>query len=184
MAKNLIDEEIELIAEERCKEIMNGDFNRLLRKVNIQMRDEAERLYDKLIEKYYRYKTISYIRHWEGRPGTRQGQNLYGGKKIIMNNNHNPYLIVDPKLFGEEGVAGGYQHDEPYDVVQQVLDGIRGVHRSEPPFFWEQKWNAEYHSMLFEYQRGTMRNAFRKFNYRFDDIAEGLFYKEWDKLYN
>lgn len=184
MAKNVLEEEAEKIAEERTKEIIDGDFNRVLRKVNIKMRDEAERLFDKLIERYYRsYKTVAYIRHGELRPGTRQGTNLFLGKKIIMNNKHNPYLIVDPKLFGEEGMEGGYRYNEPYDVMQQVLDGIRGV----PPF-WTRNWNADYSlgdgSQYFEYRRGTMRGAFNKFNARFDDIAEGLFYAEWDKLYN
>lgn len=186
MAKNktVLDAEIDAIVEEKWKEI-EKTFDSTLRKVNLEMRDEATKLYTKLIDKYYRYKTRYYIRHDEIRPGTKVGHNLYKGLNLIYSNKRKPHIIIDPEIFGDNGeMDGGYRFDEPEDILDQVMNGYISIQGPYPNPLYERNWNAEYESMLFRYQRGTMRGAFRRFNYEFDDIAEKLFYQKWDKLFN
>lgn len=174
MMKNQVD----YIARKYVKSIdyqINKDIDKTIRYVNNEMYNEAIRMYDSFITQFYLYETKSYVRHWEGVPGTRRGQNLYFGKDI-RKFTRKPKLIINVPGEGEYETNGGgqaepmaddYRFDSAIDVLDYVYSGIRF-----PSVFGrnEMKWSGQYSGKLFSY-RGTMRDAFDKFNMEFDKIA-------------
>lgn len=167
MAKSNLDYMIENYVSRKMEQV-EKDLDSAIRSTNNIMYKEASDMYDSFIYQYYLYETTSYIRHWEGIPGTKQGQNLYFGKDIRKNNGHKPTLgIYLPKNAGYVNkMDGGYQYEsDPSNVLQNVLNGFRGV-----PGKWTIPWYGSYEGKYFSF-KGTMEHAFDTFNSHFNDIA-------------
>ena len=97
---------------------------------NNEMFDEFNRMYDTFIKQFYNYKTSAYIRHWEGRPGTKKGSNLYYGNQTTKHITGGlPY--IDFK-FDSSQMADDYQHDSADTVLNQILSGNNIIHGSAP----------------------------------------------------
>ena len=187
MAKNNYNKYIEdkakpLIA--KAMKIAMRDFYKCARKTNNILYKDITEMYDTLITQFYKYHTTSYIRHWEGVPGTEQGQNLYFGKKFAKDNDNriSPRLIVD---FSGEGMDGGYEYDTPDQVLECVMHGIRfpfGV-----PVANGKQYGAlmvdpsemHYKGQAFSFSNGTINDAFDKFDREFPDLSANVFYGMW-----
>ena len=133
--------------------------------------DEAKKMYDSYIDQYYKYKTKSYIRHGESRPGTMRGINLYRGQQIKFS----PGLVptLDIHFSGEDMENYGLKGDSPDEVLSMVMRGIRGV----PSRGWWETWTGSYDGTYFSYS-GNMMSAFNTFNDRFEDMEEYIFFKK------
>lgn len=145
---------------------------------------EAWKMYDSFIDQYYSYKTQSYIRHGETRPGTCRGINLYRGQQFKIKNKvqsksipikidkanftleatlNTPALITN--ISGEE--MDGYRYNTTDEVLDMVIDGIRGV----PQKGWWIPWTGSYNGKYFSVSNATMAKAFEMFDDYFDDMA-------------
>ena len=154
--------------------IIDRDIDKVIRKVNDDMYKEAMNMYDDFITQFYYYETTSYIRHWEGRPGTREGQNLYFGKDIRKYTRKPKLVIYLPKDAGYVSNGGGQAEpmadDYRFNTAQEVLDYVYSGIRFPQKFGPELIWRGEYSGKFFSYV-GTMEDAFNKFNMDFDKIA-------------
>ena len=170
--------QIDVVARRHVKSlsyIIDRDVEKVIRSVNNDMYSEAMNMYDTFIKQFYSYRTTSYVRHWEGVPGTGEGQNLYFGKDI-RKYTRKPKLIINlPGDAGYESNGGGqaepmaddYRFNTAEEVLGYVYEGIRF-----PEKFGRGKmeWSGSYKGHLFSYS-GTMRQAFNNFNMNFDKIA-------------
>jgi len=82
---------------------------------------EASKMYDSFIDQFYSYKTKSYIRHDETRPGTRVGINLYRANDIRFSLNN---FELDLNINSND-MDGLYEHHKPSQVLKYVLSGHR-----------------------------------------------------------
>lgn len=149
------------------------DFYTVSNSVNELYFKQVNKMYDVFIKQYYRYKTRSYIRHWEQRPGTQKGSNLYYGKNFKIHRGKSPYFEL---LLDTSKMADDYQHDSASEVLENVLNGIRGV----PPY-WVQDWSGEYKSRYYEFS-GTPSDAFSDFIDNYEDMMYPVFMRRWKKL--
>lgn len=156
--------------------IINKDVDKTIRYVNNEMYDEAVNMYDEFIRQFYSYETTSYIRHWEGKPGTGEGQNLYFGKDI-RKETRKPKLIIylptDPEYISNGGgqmkepMADDYRFNTAQEVLSYVYSGVRFPDKFNKVVM---EWRGDYKGKYFRY-RGTMEDAFNTFNMKFDKIA-------------
>ena len=72
-------------------------------------------------------------------------------------------------------MADDYQHDSASTVIQNVLNGIRGV----PPY-WVDYWYGSYHSRYFSFQ-GEPAKAFEVFLEYYDDMMTPVFMRRFVK---
>ena len=153
------------------------DWIEVSNEVNDIYYKETVRMYNSLIEQYYKYKTKSYIRHGEGKPGTCEGSNLLAGKKIKKHTGKIPYIEID---FNSIGMIGGYQRDDPSQVLENVMNGIRGV----PPY-WTMEWSGEYgkgrYTSRYLHYEGTPTEMFDNFLDDYDDLMTPVFMRRWKK---
>lgn len=149
------------------------DFQTVANEVNELYFKQANKMYDSFIKQYYRYPTTSYIRHWEMRPGTRSGSNLYYGKRFKIHRGKFPYFEIN---LDASQMANDYQHDSATQVLENVINGIRGV----PPY-WVEPWYGTYKSRYFYYQ-GDPAHAFRVFIDDYDTMMYPIFMRRWKKL--
>lgn len=168
-----------------ASEIINKDVDKAIRYVNNEMYDEAVKMYDTFIDQFYSYKTTSYVRHWEGVPGTCEGQNLYFGKDIRKYTKHPKLVINLPNDAGYVSNGGGqekepmtddYRYNTAREVLEYVFEGVRFPDTFEYKI-WKDRgenslmtWEGRFKGNYF-YYNGTMENAFNKFNGDFDKIA-------------
>lgn len=159
------------------------DIEKAIRYTNNELYEEAHNMYVFFIDDFYKYKTKSYIRHWEGIPGTMQGQNLYFGEDIRKNSKHPKLVINTPfDVFYKSNGGGqyrdimyGYKNGEreisPQIVLSNVYEGIRF------PFNKKMEWKTpKYKGKYFE-SIGNMKDSFDLFNNKFDDMAEKIINK-------
>ena len=151
------------------------DFMVCARRINNDIYDDVNKMYRTLIEQFYDYETSSYIRHWEGKPGTRHGENLLYGNQIRKNNqaSHSPKLIID---FSGENMAP-YKHQTTDKVLDYVMNGVRFP---IGPMLVDTS-RMEYYGKHIQFQGGTIQDAFDKFDKEWDEIAENAFYSIWDE---
>lgn len=168
------------LTDEQTKEYVESmlakaesDLEIVMNEVNELYFKQANKMYDTFIKQYYKYKTISYIRHWEGAPGTRKGTNLYYGKRFKIHRGKHPYFEIN---IDSSRMANDYQRDSASQVLQNVLNGIRGV----PPY-WFEPWVGNYKSRYFEYQ-GDPAKAFATFLDNYEDMMYPVFMRRWKKL--
>ena len=149
------------------------DFKIVANEVNDLYFKQANKMYDTFIKQYYTYQTSSYIRHWEGAPGTCNGTNLYYGKDFKIHRGKFPWFELN---INSNRMANDYQHDSADQVLQNVMNGIRGV----PPY-WFQPWRGTYTSRYFYYQ-GEPARAFRTFIDNYEEMMYPVFMRRWRKL--
>lgn len=142
-------------------------------KTNDKIYDEVDRMYKSFIRQFYMYKTKSYIRHGELRPGSREGNQLYYGEDIRrISHGRNPKLIINlPSDIGyTHSMNEPYKFDEPEIVLDYVMKGIRYPYM---PTFNNKNWIGSYKGKYFSYT-GTLYDAFVEFGNKFNDIAKGI----------
>ena len=141
------------------------------------MKKEAINMYNSLITQFYKYHTKSYIRHWEFRPGTEQGQNLYHGLHVEDHHsgNINSFKI---KIDGSD-VEGGYEYHSTDEVMDFVANGIRFTADSANA---SMIWRGSYNSTYFNVHNVTLKQAFQKFFQEYDDIYREIFLERWYSL--
>ena len=136
-----------------------------------ELHREVKNMYDSLITQFYSYKTTSYIRHWEQRPGTMKGSNLYYGLHIKKRHSSGmAYLYWE--INGDD-MAGGYQWDTPEGVLKSVMEGGRG------PLMIP--WSGYYAGKYFSY-KGIPEDIFKSFDNTYEDILTPIFMKKWRSL--
>lgn len=164
-----------------------NDFKKCAARVNNEMHKEVIDLYDTLIEQFYKYHTTSYVRHWEGVPGTEQGQNLYFGigknDRFIVKNNKQLTLKVS---FSGEDMGGGYEYHTPDEVLNYVMNGARFVmpNGTLAQTMLVNPSTMEYHGKYFHFSNGTIAQAFEKFDKEWKDNSANAFYSMWGEYVN
>jgi len=151
------------------------DFTIVANEVNELYFKQANKMFDSFIRQYYKYKTKSYIRHWEPKPGTGRGSNLYYAKDFKIHNRgkKNPWFELN---ISTERMADDYQRDSAAQVIQNVMNGIRGV----PPY-WFVPWSGEFSSRYFAY-KGEPAQAFRTFIEHYEEMMRPIFMRRFKKL--
>lgn len=145
---------------------------------NDKMFEELNNMYNTFIKQFYRYKTKSYIRHWEGVPGTKKGTNLYYGNHIkIRYSNKLPYLDIN---INSEDMAT-YKHDSAETVLNQVLSGTLEVHGSKGYTVYSREWTGKYIGKYYSFE-GSPNDAFLNFYDQFMDIFIPVFMNKWNSL--
>ena len=158
---------------EKMIEKYNKDFYEIANEVNDLYFKEANKIYNSFIHDYYLYETDFYIRHWEGRPGTKSGTNLYYGNQMKIHRGKDPYFDI---IFDGSEMADDYEYDSADKVLDNVIFGIRGV----PPF-WVKRWGSKYNSRYFHY-KGSLMGAFTKFINNYEEMATSAFMRRWKKI--
>lgn len=104
-----------------------------------------EKSYDSIIDQYYLYKTTSYYRHGVG-VGTCTGENLYRSNNISMlySGERAEGLMLDINASD----MAGYPRISKDQVLNNVLDGIRGVPGNKPSWLINKRTNK--HMMMFQ----------------------------------
>lgn len=155
------------------------DFMKCARVTNHKIHKDVQEMYRTFISQFYQYKTTSYIRHFEGVPGTRYGENLvYPIKGIRVDNraSHSPKLYIE--LWASEMSNNPpYEHHTPEGVLFSVLHGIRFA--TQNGYVMEADTNFNYHGTYFSYSGSTIQRAFDLFDKNWDDISHDAFYERW-----
>lgn len=157
------------------------DLVDIVNEVNDEMYNEAVKMYDAFIKEFYKFQTRYYIRHWEGKVGTRKGTNLYYASQIKkLGGKKNPKLQIG---YSGENMAGGYQYHSPDEVIDYVAAGFRfhpGENSNASPLSWDL---PSYEGDFFKQSENTMIEAFEKFNNEFKTNATNLiiskFWSRW-----
>lgn len=144
------------------KEITEKMFDVIKKKITKYVSDaidhflsEVKDMYIEYIDQYYdKYTPVKYQRHaMRGMP------DLYSGITVFHSNGK----------FGVEfdgaGMMDDYQHDSPSFVLENVMEGFRGV----PPY-WIRTWSGSYNGEYFGYS-GTMSRAFDLLWKNMEDIV-------------
>lgn len=175
--KNRLKKMLENYADEKVKEIMNTDWYVAINQTNHELEKETKKMYDSLIDNFYKYKTKSYIRHGEGetKPGTQVGTTLYRGNDIHGSYGKAPKLHVffDGNILRDD--ERSYQYDDPSKVFDYVMFGIRF------PYYNTMGWDTEYVGKYFSYS-GTPYQIFNKFHDDWEKNSEKVFRIFWGKL--
>ena len=167
MATNNINKALNKYVDKKVKEVKK-EFKKTVKSVNKELVNEASRMYDAFIDQYYLYKTKSYIRHGETRPGTGVGINLYRANDIRVINGKSFILDINSRDMEYKN----YKKDTPNFVLDNVLEGYRGV-----PGYWLQEWVGTYKGKYFSYT-GTINKAFKYFN---EYVVPEVIIQEWHK---
>ena len=149
--------------EKESKEIWEKSINNTFE----ELYAEAYKMYDSLIDQFYSYKTKSYIRHGETRPGTQMGTNLYRGQQFMLTPGFIPQLTID--FSGED--MENYQHNSADEVLSMVMRGIRGV----PSKGWWSTWKGSYNGKYFSVNGVDVVTAFNLFRNNFGYLSRYIF---------
>lgn len=156
-----------------------------------KLKREAEKMYDSFLDQFYSYRTKSYIRHSQTRPGTGTGINLYRGQHIrIEKEKHNGFtldnLVIE--FNGLDMESKKYRYNTADEVLDYVMNGIRFTHEFESSDWtmtWEGNYDGEYYSSLNQ----NMKQSFDDFinstsNMVFDLIEDKVKDKENEMMKN
>lgn len=149
--------------EKESKEIWEKSINNTFEELYI----ESYKMYDALIDQFYTYKTKSYVRHGETKPGTQMGSNLYRGQQIKLIHGFVPQLTID--FSGEE--MERYRHNSADEVLDMVMHGIRGV----PSKGWWTTWKGSYDGKYFSVGGVDVATAFSLFRDNFGYLSRYIF---------
>lgn len=174
--------------KEKLKQLMvtvDKDFLKCARKTNKLMFKEVDNMYHTLIETFYEYHTVWYIRHEEVWPGTEHGENLFKGSRFKMDqdNRISPRLYVE---FSGANMDGGYKFHTPDQVLNYVMNGVRFKMESgdSNEIMTVDPASMVYHGTYFSYHGGTIRDAFDTFIHNWNDISSEAFYSMWGDYVN
>lgn len=149
--------------DKETDQIWNNSINNTFE----ELYTEAYKMYDKLIDDFYLYKTKSYIRHGETRPGTQMGSNLYRGQQIKLTPGFIPSLSIS--FSGKD--MEKYRHSSPDEVLDMVMNGIRGV----PSKGWWTTWKGSYDGKYFSVGGVDVTTAFDLFEDNFGYLSRYIF---------
>lgn len=149
---------------------LENDFTNVLTDVTELYYKEINKIYNSFIEQYYDYPTDYYIRHWETRPGTRKGSNLYYGNRNKLHKGKDPYWEIN---YDGSEMADDYEYDSADKVLTNVIFGIRGV----PPY-WQKTWYGKYKSRYFNY-KGSLLGAYTRFINDYPKMMTPVFMRRW-----
>lgn len=161
------------------------DYKDVIYEVNEIISDEVTNMYNSYIDKFYSYKTTSYIRHGTSKPGAGYGRNLYKGLNVNIDKNKSTITI---EYNGNGNWIQSmsdyeYQYDDPDTVLNYVMHGIRFphylVHNSNNEYI-DMSWSHKYVGKHFSCD-GTLQDAVNMFDYKFNNIAESIFLPLWNK---
>lgn len=131
------------------------------------LKREAEKMYDTFLDQFYSYKTRSYIRHGQSRPGTGNGINLYRGQQIkIRKKNYKGFNIdiLDISFDGSEMESKRYQHHSADEVLGFVMDGWRFINTElDDPKSTAMEWRGSFKGEYYSSGRKKMKRAFDDF---------------------
>lgn len=138
-----------------------NEYNKAINK----LKKEAEKMYDSFIDQFYLYRTKSYIRHGQTRPGTGNGINLYRGQHIRVETKtfqgfRINKLIID--FNGSDMESKRYKYDSADQVLDYVMSGIRFTHEFENGK-WEMTWEGNYDGEYYSSLNKNMKQAFDDF---------------------
>lgn len=173
----LIDEKIDKVLDK-----MEKDFVDITNEINDIYFKEANKIYDHYMTQYYKYRTKSYIRHWEGKPGTGKGANLFYGKNFKIHRGKNPYFELE---VNSSKMADDYQHNSAFDVLTQIMAGANIIYGSDGYQVWERDfgvhgWTGVYSSRYFKY-KGTLDETLYELIYTYNKKIYPLFKTRWKK---
>ena len=152
--------------------LASKDIDRIINDVNKDLYKETIKMYDSIIDQFYFYKTTSYIRHGETRPGTGMGINLYRANNITYKEGKSPSLTVN---INSDDMEGGYENPSKEDVFEYITSGVRFPFGKVPPAN-----NLEYKGKYFSY-KGSINSIFMQLDNDYKDISSDMFYKRWKK---
>ena len=132
-----------------------------------ELQKEAKNMYKQLIDDYYAYKTIKYVRHGQDRPGTCIGENLYRADFIHIKNNE---LFIETNY--KQMKAGYRDHGREY-VLNMIRDGERYNVGD-----WTGDFEGEYIAMYDTY----INKAFKEFEHNFQSMYDDIFENKLKKL--
>lgn len=142
------------------------------------LKREAEKMYDKFLDQFYSYKTRSYIRHGQSRPGTGNGINLYRGQQIkIKRKAHKDFNIdiLDISFDGSEMESKRYQHHSADEVLGFVMDGWRFINTElDDPKSTAMAWRGSFKGEYYSSGRKKMKRAFDDFINKEQDMIFDL----------
>ena len=182
-----------IITEEVKKEMdkLKKDALEIQNEINEIGFKEVNKIYDSFISQYYYdYKTKYYIRHWEGKPGTQKGSNLYYGKAFKIHRGKEPYFEIN---ISDDRMADDYQHDSAIDVLSQIMAGANIITGSRqdldiqtwnktPDTFtrtggmvWYRATKGSYKSRYFNIENATLDEALFTFLNEYDNITLPMF---------
>lgn len=168
MANNNINNVLNKYVNKKVKEVKK-EFKKVVVSVNKELAKEASRMYDSFIDQYYSYKTRSYIRHGETKPGTGVGINLYRANNILENTQRDSFII---SINSNDMESKNYKKNTAEFVLDNVIAGYRGV-----PGYWFKEWIGTYEGKYFSYT-GTIDKAFKYFN---EYVVPEVIIQEWHK---
>lgn len=158
------------------KEKIRQDYYPTINYTNEQMYKEATKMYDTFIDQFYSYRTSSYIRHGETKPGTGMGTNLYRGQQIRkLGTRKEPMLEIS---FSGADMEGGYEYASPGEVLEGVMTGLRFC---SPNGSFGMEWSGSYEGKHFSYA-GSMKDAFDQFGKDFKKTSRKIFMEQWHKI--
>lgn len=164
---------------DQIKDRIHKDFLKCAGRTNEMMFQEANAMYRTLIEEFYDYETTSYKRHFEGKPGTRHGENLTYANKIKKGYKHTPILHME---LSAEGMSNNppYEYHTPAEVLNCVTSGVRFMLPGTPQGMMTiDLTEMEYHGKYFHFSGGTINDAFEKFRQDWGTISREAFYSIW-----
>lgn len=142
------------------------------------LKREAEKMYDKFLDQFYLYKTRSYIRHGQSRPGTGSGINLYRGQQIkIKRKTYKNFDIdiLDISFDGSEMESKRYQHHSADEVLGFVMDGWRFINTElDNPKSTAIAWRGSFKGEYYSSGRKKMKRAFDDFISKEQDMIFDL----------
>lgn len=139
------------------------------------MEQEAKDLFNSMITQFYKYHTTSYIRHWEGRPGTEEGQNLFSA--FHMKKKHSGKLEYFDISMNANDMAGGYRRHSKEQVFNYVYEGVRFSYKKS-----HMTWSGSYNGKYFSCQNCSLEGAFNKFFDEYEDMIIPVFMDRWRSL--
>ena len=91
--------------------------------------DQLKAIYHDIIEQYYKYKTIRYVRHGEPKRGTGKGSNLYNTFDVQAERSLKDFdlflRLQGDNISGYRQVAKDHRAMDPDPVVDRIISGNR-----------------------------------------------------------
>jgi len=162
--------------KQRILKQIKSDITDAVKKADLltikELKDEASKMYDKLITDYYKYETEKYIRHGQSKPGTGTGENLYRannihiqGRELILGTN---YKLME----------SGYDRHGRDKVLEMVKSGQRFAGRRHAPVPWSGDFAGNYITLKDTY----INEAFEEFEDRFVEMYDKIFDEKMGQL--
>ena len=155
--------------KQRILKQLKADITDAVKKADLltlkELKKEASKMYNKLIEEYYTYKTESYIRHGQSEPGTGTGENLYRANNIHIQGRT---LILDTNY---KLMESGYDRHGRDTVLEMVKSGQRFAGRRHDPVLWRGNFIGDYITLDNTY----INEAFEEFEDRFEEMYDKIF---------